>query len=111
MPQPSRDEDERIGAILSGAPRPASGVGTTRLSREWLGLKDLSHYAAISERTLRSWIYSPVDRLPAAKVCGKVLVRRSDFDAYLERHWIKPLEEVNLDAIVKDVMKGITHGR
>lgn len=111
MPQQQRDEDERDPPILSGAAPSTSRASTTRSPREWLGLKDLSHYAAISERTLRSWIYSPVDPLPAAKVCGKVLVRRSDFDAYLERHWIKPLEEVNLDAIVKDVMKGITHGR
>lgn len=111
MPQAQPNEDERSAPTRSGSVRPASAAGTTRLPREWLGLKELSYYADISERTLRSWIYSPVDPLPAAKVCGKVLVRRSDFDAYLERHWIKPLEEINLDAIVNDVIKGIAHGR
>jgi hypothetical protein len=81
------------------------------VEREWLGLKELTRYASISERTLRSWVYSPVDPLPATKVCGKVLIRKSDFDTYLERHRIKPLEELNLDAIVQDVIKGVAHGR
>ena len=53
------------------------------MDRQWLGLKELTQYADLSERTIRSWIYSAVDPLPAAKVCGKVLVRKSDFDAYL----------------------------
>lgn len=46
---------------------------SVRTSKEWLGLKELTRYADISQRTLRSWIYSAVDPLPAAKVCGKVL--------------------------------------
>ncbi len=79
--------------------------------REWLGLRELSNYADICERTLRSWIYSPVDPLPAVKVSGKVLVRRSDFDAYLHRHRIKPLQDINVDAIVQDVLKGAGNGR
>jgi hypothetical protein len=80
------------------------------VEHEWLGLKDLTRYASISERTLRSWVYSPVDPLPATKVCGKVLVRKADFDMYLQRHRIKPLEELNLDAIVQDVIKRVAHG-
>lgn len=79
--------------------------------REWLGLRELSNYADISEKTLRSWIYSSVDPLPAVKVSGKVLVRRTEFDAYLHRHRVKPLQEINIDAIVQDVLKGATSGR
>lgn len=78
--------------------------------REWLGLKELSRYADVSERTLRGWIHSPADPLPAAKVCGKVLVRRSDFDAYLQRHRIRTLEELNVDGIVRDVLQEAAHG-
>ena len=85
--------------------------GAGRTCREWLGLRELTEYADISERTLRSWIYSTVDPLPAAKVCGKVLVRRSDFDAYLQRHRIKPLEQIDIDAIVRGVIKGVSNGR
>jgi hypothetical protein len=92
-------------AANDGMPR--SGRPPERLSeiqREWLGFKDLSRYAALSEKTLRSWVYSPVDPLPAAKVCGKVLVRKSVFDAYLERHKVKRLEEIDVDTIVRDVL-------
>ena len=78
--------------------------------REWLGLKELSHYADVSERTLRTWIHSPADPLPAAKVFGKVLIRKSDFDAYVQRHRIKTLEEINVDGIVRDILQGATHG-
>jgi len=80
------------------------------MDRQWLGLKELTQYADLSERTIRSWIYSAVDPLPAAKVCGKVLVRKSDFDAYLQRHRIKRLEEINLDATVQDAIRGVAHG-
>ncbi len=78
--------------------------------REWLGLKELSNYADICERTLRSWIYSRIDPLPAAKVSGKVLVRRSDFDAYLQRHRIKTLPHVDVEGIVRDVLGGREDG-
>ena len=63
------------------------------INREWLGLRDLTHYANVSERTIRSWIRSPVNPLPAVKVSGKVLVRKSDFDAFLQRYRIRPLED------------------
>jgi len=88
---------------LSGDPQ--------RINREWLGLRDLTYYADVSERTIRSWIHSPIHPLPAVKVSGKVLVRKADFDAYLRQHSIKPLEQLNLDAIVRDVMKGEANGR
>jgi len=79
--------------------------------REWLGLRELSNYADICERTLRSWIYSPVDPLPAVKVSGRVLVRKTDFDAYLERYRVRPVEKLDIEAIVRDVFKGGVNGR
>ena len=78
--------------------------------REWLGLKELSRYADVSERTLRTWIHSPADPLRAVKVCGKVLVRKSDFDAYLQQHRIKTLEELNVDGIVRSILREAAHG-
>ena len=78
--------------------------------REWLGLKDLSRYADVSERTLRTWIHSPADPLCAVKVRGKVLVRKADFDAFLQSHRIKTLEELNVDGIVRNIMREVAHG-
>jgi excisionase family DNA binding protein len=65
----------------------------------------------VSERTIRSWIRSPVNPLPAVKVRGKVLVRKSDFDAFLQRFRIRPPEEIDIDSIVRDVLKGEGDGR
>lgn len=102
LSRPIRKDDE--------SPTPARGARADNTSREWLGLRELTQYANISERTIRSWIYSLRDPFPAAKVCGKVLVRRADFDSFLQRHRVKPLEEINVDAIVRDVLKGAAHG-
>ena len=102
----NNSEDSCNGGSPSGRER-----ATGKTCREWLGLRELTKYADISEGTLRSWIYAPVDPLPASKVSGKLLVRKSDFDAYLQRYRIRPLEEVNVDAIVRDVLKGAANGR
>lgn len=60
---------------------------------EWLDLRRLRSYAPDSDRTLRSWIHSPVDPLPAVRVKGKILVRKSVFDGWLERHTIISLPD------------------
>jgi len=52
-----------------------------------------------------------VDPLPAVKVKGKILVRKSVFDNWLQRHSIKPLECVDIDGIVQEVLKGRSDGR
>lgn len=76
---------------------------------EWLGLRQITRYAAISERTVRSWIRAPIDPLPAVRVRGKILVRRSELDLWLERRRIKE-RRLDLDGIVRDVLQGLTHG-
>jgi excisionase family DNA binding protein len=77
-------------------------------SLEWLDLRRLQGYAAVSERTLRTWIHAPVDPLPAARVGTKFLVRRSEFDRWLERRRVDPLD---LGAIVEDVVQAVADGR
>lgn len=77
-------------------------------SLEWLGLRQLTQYVAVSERTLRAWIHDPTDPLPASRVRGKILVRRSEFDAWLERHKVML---VDLDAIVREMVEGVSSGR
>jgi excisionase family DNA binding protein len=74
---------------------------------EWLDLGRLTEYAAVSERTLRAWIHSPVDPLPAVCVGRKILVRRSEFDTWLGQHRVIPLD---LGVIVDRVLEAV-HGR
>lgn len=71
---------------------------------EWLGLRQLTAYAAVSERTLRGWIHLPSDPLPAVRIGGKILIRRTQFDAWLERRRIEPLPSVDVDAIVRELV-------
>jgi excisionase family DNA binding protein len=78
---------------------------------EWLDLRRLTGYAAVSERTLRGWIHSPVDPLPAVSVGRKILVRRQEFDDWLDRHRVKPLETLDVDGIVREMVEGVSSGR
>ncbi len=76
-----------------------------RVDREWFGIRELTQYAAVSERTLREWMHRETDALPAVRVDGKILVRRSQFDSWLERHRITQTKRVDLDAIVNDLLR------
>ncbi len=80
------------------------------MGREWLSLRQVTQYAALSERTIRGWIHSPVAPLPAIRIRGKILVRRSDLDAWFERHRIARFEKLDLDGIVEDVLQGLVRG-
>ena len=82
--------------------------GPSRITPKWLGLRHLAEYSDTSERTLRMWIHSPVEPLPAVRIGGKILVRRADFDAWLQRHKIEPLAIDDVDAIVREVVEGVT---
>lgn len=71
---------------------PAHGETDRRqsLQMEWLGLRRLTRYADVSERTVRSWIHAAIDPLPAVRVGKKILVHRAAFDEWLERHRLQP---------------------
>jgi len=59
----------------------------------FLSLKALSQYSSLSVRTLRHFVDLPPEKaLPSYRLPGKLLVRRSEFDAWLEqyRSWGRP---------------------
>ena len=82
-------------------------IGKPDGEREWLGLRHLAEYSDTSERTLRGWVHSPVDPLPAVRIGGKILIRRRDFDSWAQRHKITPCPSGEIDKIVGEVMEGI----
>ena len=51
----------------------------------YLSLTALAEYSGLSVRTLRAFLsrIPPAQALPCYRVGGKILVRRSDFDAYM----------------------------
>ncbi len=82
----------------------------------WLSLEALSQYSGMSVRTLRAYLTDPHAPLPCYRmkephviktkagqrraVSGKILVRRSDFDAWMQRFKYTP----DLDKIVDEVV-------
>ena len=79
-----------------------TGISTV----EWLDIRQLTQYAAVSERTLRAWIHAATNPLPASRVGNKILVRKRDFDSYLENHRIQASE--SLDRIVTEIVAEVS---
>jgi hypothetical protein len=65
---------------------PERVVITTELD-PFLPLRALAAYAGLSVRTLRQYLDLPPDQaLPCYRVGGKILVRRSQFDAWIAQY-------------------------
>jgi len=75
---------------------------------EWFDLRQLTRYAAVFERTLRAWVHDPINPLPAYQVNGKILVKKRDFDNFIEQHPIRTCESVN--RIVDEILAEVTAG-
>ena len=71
------------------------------LKDQYFDLRGLSAYSALAVGTLRDHLRS--GGLPAFKVRGKVLIKQSEFDLWLEGFRI----EQNLDNIVDEVMDSL----
>lgn len=80
-------------------------ASASQIDREWFGIRELTKYASVSDRTLREWMHRQNDPLPAVRVDGKILVRRAQFDVWLERHRIQPSATVDVDAIVNELLR------
>jgi hypothetical protein len=54
----------------------------------YLSLRALSAYSSLSVRTLRTFLERnpPAQALPCYRLAGKVVVRRSDFDRYMDQY-------------------------
>ncbi|MGD0233345.1 MAG: hypothetical protein ABSC55_02290 [Syntrophorhabdales bacterium] len=49
-------------------------------------LSKLSDYSSLSVRTLRDYLSDPSDPIPSYCIRRKILVRKSEFDAWIEKH-------------------------
>jgi len=68
-----------------------------------LDLKGLSEYSSMGVPTLRDYLRS--DGLPHFKLKGKILVRVSEFDGWLESFRVDGKQKLN--RIVNDVMESL----
>ena len=70
-----------------------------------MDLKALGKYCCASERTIREWIHRAENPLPAVQVQrGKILVKRSQFDAWLEKHALQSAARIDIGGIVDQVL-------
>ncbi|MBW1916291.1 MAG: helix-turn-helix domain-containing protein [Deltaproteobacteria bacterium] len=75
------------------------------LSDGYMDLKGLSAYAAMSVGSLRDYIRS--DALPCFKIKGKLLIKRSEFDQWIEKYRIHRSQDINrlVDRVMNDLSK------
>jgi hypothetical protein len=70
---------ERVGLVR--------GVVISTVLDPLMDLRALAGYSSLSVRTLRGYIELPPDEaLPCFRLPGKLLVRKSEFDRWLERY-------------------------
>lgn len=78
---------------------------STAADDRYFSLPQLSAYASLSVRTLRKYLTHAVYPLPSFRIGGRVLVRRSEYDAWAARFRVQATSAV--DAIVSDIMRGL----
>jgi hypothetical protein len=70
-----------------------------------LSLRALSAYSGLSVRKLRDHLDNPAHPLPFYRVVGKILVRRSEFDAWMAHY--RQRGQTDVDSIVREVLKDL----
>lgn len=81
--------------------------GTTRVlpETEYLSLRALAAYSSLSVRTLRGYLHHPSRPLPHYRVGGKILVKRSEFDAWMGA--FRTADASRVDALVAEALRGL----
>lgn len=70
-----------------------------------LSLRSLAAYSDLSIRTLRDHLNDPIHPLPHFRVGGKILIRQSEFDRWLEQ--FRTRKTTSLDILVDNVIQDV----
>jgi len=73
------------------------------LKDQYFDLRGLSAYSALAVPTLRDYIRKGA--LPCFKVKGKILIRRLEFDLWMENHRMNKKKDI--ESIADDVIKSM----
>jgi len=65
----------------------------------------LAIYSGLSVRTLRDYLIDPVHPLPSYRIGRKILVRRSEFDAWAA--YYRHLPNTDMDRIVTEAVRDL----
>jgi helix-turn-helix protein len=83
----------------------ADRVVVSTLLDPYMSLKVLAGYSGLAVRTLRNHLTDLAHPLPCYRVGGKILVRRSEFDAWIAQH--RQVGPADVKAIVDDVLRSL----
>jgi Helix-turn-helix domain len=75
-----------------------------------LSLKALAAYTSLSVRTLRDALRDPTHPLPCYRIGGKIVVRRSHFDAWAERFHTRAAP-VDVASVAADALQALARPR
>jgi hypothetical protein len=92
-----------IGQVLRGVL--AERVVVSTPLDPFLSLRALAAYSGLGARKLRDYLTDPLHPLPCYRVGGKILVRRSEFDAWIARY--RQLGRPDVDRLVADALKDL----
>lgn len=73
------------------------------LKDQFFDLRGLSAYSAMGVPTLRDYIRN--NKLPSFKVRGKILIKKSEFDSWIENFRINKTQD--LDSLVDEIMDSL----
>lgn len=79
----------------------------------FLSLRALASYSGLSTRKLRDYLTDPAHPLPYYRIGGKIVVRRSEFDAWIAAYRIvgKPDVDRVVSEVLGDLRGGLDHRR
>jgi excisionase family DNA binding protein len=85
----------------------APHLAVVTVTDAYLPLRELARYSGISVRRLRAYLTDRANPLPHYRIGGRVLVRRSEFDAWAARFRVEQRGAEQLDRTLADVMAGL----
>lgn len=71
----------------------------------FLSLRTLASYSCVSIRKLREYLRDPAHPLPHYRLGGKIVVRRSEFDAWMAAY--RRVGQADVEGIVDSVMRDL----
>jgi predicted DNA-binding transcriptional regulator AlpA len=82
-----------------------AGIAVTVPLDPYLSLKALAGYSGLSLRTLRNRLKDSTHPLPYHRIGGKIVVRRSDYDAWAARY--RCVGDPDLDQTVAEALRDV----
>jgi hypothetical protein len=71
----------------------------------FLSLRTLAGYSCVSVRKLREHLRDPIHPLPHYRLGSKIVVRRSEFDAWMVRY--RRVGQADVEGVVDSVMRDL----